>query len=432
MLGAVAALAVGFLFAAPANATPPVCNPYVVSTRPTQWPAINATSSYFYNCQSNTAKRDVVEAQLHDLPAHIKSILQTRGAKFYLYDTPANANQDPLFLGAFDDGQSGSTLSTGTNPRSAIVTEVSHGANPSEVLSDSMLRVTTAHEAGHHLDYIWRTVPTPSAEELTLSKRFVDLYAHDLFLLNYTWNGVTTPTPRPPCGLSGVFYMVRDPLVNGFICSGTNGTGATVQPVFLGLTNAEILQDVFPGKFSRKDATAYVEGLVSPTDSYQITFTNADLPGGSVQVSYTAAPGDDETDVRDALIAEINNHVDLQVQNIHAVATSVSSFSVIADTVKLTYFTQSSSSTSSFITLKSGEIAEFFSEKVAIRWATPLTPYNTGDGPFTRETAALDKFLQSTFSCTGTYLSSLIANSTEPSVYSAFCINALPAGYSFP
>ena len=443
MLGAIAALALGSLFAAaPANATV-TCNPYVVATRPTSYPAISATSSYFYNCLTNTTadndKRDAVEAQLHGLPAKVTEYLAARGAKFYLFKDNVDAAAYGWQIGP---GFGALTIQFGSDPKTAILTEVDNVFDPPEVLSNKMLKFITAHEASHHIDYIWRNTPSPASDMLSSTQRFMDLYGHDRFLLNYVWNGVTAPTARAACGSSGVFYQIRDPSTNGFICSGTNGQGTTLNPGYTG-TNAQIADSVFNYYLPRKDFRSVIaSNPVVAGQIYSIKFTNADLPGGSVTVSYTAVAGDNNQSVRNQLVSLISGNSNLSSKGITATADPFEPTLILisAATAKITYIAQSASG-SGLMLLKNAGISEFFAEKFATQVAAGNVPtYATTDGGLTRQTAAVDKFLQSAFSCSGTYMSVLRATTNTPPVPptdptnppSANCGNPLPAGYSFP
>lgn len=446
MLGAIVALALGGLFTAPnAQAQSVTCNPYSVSTRPTQWPAISSTTSYFYNCLSNTpsnnAKRDVVESQLYSLPAHIKSRLQANGVKFFLYESSADANVHAEFAGEFTgsyaEQTAGLSITGPVNPRSAILTQVNHGALfPIEVLSNAMLQAVTGHEAGHHMDYDWRNVPYPAADDLTLTQKFINLYAHDRFALNWIWNGVTTPTPRPACGSNSAFREMWDPSANDYICDGTNGQGPNLKSgLYSGLSNVQIAEFVYGKAYAtQRFTTAIINGsLVFPNDSYEITITNANLPNGYVTVDHTVMPGESLQDVVDILVGKINSDTDLQNVGITALSQT-GALEITAATAMPTYFTQTAtilgSVSSGAITLKN-PVGEYFAEKFATMFATSAL-YNTSDQPFTRFSAAFHKFVGSRFTCTQAMMSSLRVNSQEPAIYSASCVNQIPSGYTYP
>ena len=260
MLGALAVVA-GFLLTAPA-AHAVTC---LTITSGTPWPK---GPTVVYCGTANFQKAQLMFNQLNGfgaLAGNLKTQLINKNAPFYFfwnhaeYDSffdgppyvthPEPTTINPPFTGDFPiDAWGVSYTPSGTGQFSAVFQRDGLGNDNPHIAE------TTAHEAGHWADWIYKALPSGGASLVSSSTLWTGLYNKDVSNLNAK-NACKLP---PPQNTSGVFTGKKD-YMDRWICT-SNGTGTTLAnysaanppgPNYAGLAdNLAIMKAAFPGSFT--------------------------------------------------------------------------------------------------------------------------------------------------------------------------------------
>lgn len=262
MLGAVAALAVGFLFAAPAaHAALPgagtyggvTCSYFANSTG--DYPGNN----HFLKCVSSTQKTNGVFGTVFGETAEVKDKLNNGNVTFYFFHSKADyvayftaAGQTP---DTFPDSAHGFSKSGVTFPYSVIFEGLYHD-DLDYTFNGTDLQNTTAHEIGHHMEYFWRnSLTVPASQGVSENgKKFDYLLQRDIYMLDHRKVSGVWQT-RPPCGSNGALVNLKDPRWSlQTVCNGsTLRTGYD----YGGKTNWEIIQLVNPYYFTQNESPGF-------------------------------------------------------------------------------------------------------------------------------------------------------------------------------
>lgn len=239
MLGALAALALGSLFAVPAQAqSTPVCTSITSSI--TVYP-FNGT---FKQCGLADGQHangmagtiNALSVKLPDLFDRLKNVNngsgQPTGAKFYIFQT---ADEYHSYMSANGiahtwpqlPGTVGITEKDGTGKPTFTALFVYAAGSPSPSPPNGYMddvvgtvNFVTVHEAGHWADWFYRTMVNTSGPIASNSNMWNDLKARDYINLN----------ALPICGTGGLFNGSQDQGYSGnppsstrvYVCSGTS------------------------------------------------------------------------------------------------------------------------------------------------------------------------------------------------------------------
>jgi hypothetical protein len=225
MLGAVVAIAAGFLFAAPAAQAIPGATTHgsVTCTSYTNVGANYPGNTNFLICehagdtaittQTKNGWFGVISGETPDAKNRLQDGTDVR---FYIFKNEADYvsyftadGTTPVAL-----GDNYGVSSVGQN-YSVIVRQINGQSVPNDIIIE-----TIAHEAGHHLDYRWgaNVYSTTRASD---TANFISLREHDIWLLNNKWVGANA-AKRPPCGPGGALVNLYDPVNEKYVCSGYN------------------------------------------------------------------------------------------------------------------------------------------------------------------------------------------------------------------
>ena len=247
MLGALAMVAVGFLFTSPASAALPgagthnnvTCSAFADTSG--RYP-----TGYFYKCISSTQKTNAVWGTVSGEPeVAVRDNLESIPITYYVFRS--QEEYEDYFtgagLGAYDPGAGAHGFSTFGSDPYVVVFEGYESGGVFIPFSSLSMANTAAHESGHHLDYKWGPAVF-GYSHVSNSDVFDDMLAHDIYLLDHMKQGQNWVT-RPPCGSNGALINLHDPAQGGQpVC-----TGQQLDQGYSG-TNWEIVQDVLPYYFT--------------------------------------------------------------------------------------------------------------------------------------------------------------------------------------
>lgn len=269
MLGALALMATGFLFAAPAaqaQVPPPVVNCTVVGGGQQTWPY---TTTRYCGSAANAQGTAVagalnsiwsIQTQTGSAP-HAGAQLAALQAPFMVFGTHQEYynwywHQFGHFPSVLDTSVAGLTTYSGAepNPGPAIYTVVFKQV----VLADGSaknvnLKNATVHEAGHWFDLMYATKLGSPTTRASNSNSVVQNTTKD-------WTNLNNPALYLPCTNPGNVFNTQKDYLNHSICSGsTLNTAADVQhgnppathnpPPFVG-NNQTVLNAAWPNFFN--------------------------------------------------------------------------------------------------------------------------------------------------------------------------------------
>lgn len=236
MLGALAALAVGSLFAAaPALAALPGPGSYTIpaETLPpapattvtcAEWGSGYPGPTNFLVCAPmTTAEKNGRHGVISTFVTDTKTPLQNMGVRYYLfrnyreyrgYFKAAGIANPPVPPSPISEYGFSFSPPSGQDPFVVVFTEVPiYSPVPGVKYNLNIVDETLAHESGHEMDYYWAQVsPHTGGTLLSATVKFQDLLKHDKFKLNNTWTGggVNDHQPRNPCGSGGALVNLYD------------------------------------------------------------------------------------------------------------------------------------------------------------------------------------------------------------------------------
>ncbi|MGE3557254.1 MAG: hypothetical protein AB7M93_30550 [Candidatus Obscuribacterales bacterium] len=250
MLGALAMLAAGFLFAAPA------AHAYTINCT-----AVSVTGYYgtIQKCGTvSTQKANTMASTLTNMSTDAKSKLSADTSfTMYMfkdltdYDTffderyanpPAGtsasdwAHDEPAAIGAKVWGRTAKTVPDGIPVYSLIFL-----ADLDNTSIDTYANVgwVTAHEAGHWLEYYYRSLVNASTTSAAFSNIYVDLLDQDWVNFN----------ELADCTSGGVFYTRKD-FANTYICSGASGNQSPLAGAYSSAAdNKEVMLSAYASIF---------------------------------------------------------------------------------------------------------------------------------------------------------------------------------------
>ena len=258
MLGALALVATGFLFAAPtAHAQLPGAGTYggVTCSYFGNGTGNYPSNNHFLKCVSSTQKTNNVFGTVYGEPSYVKDPLNNNSVTYFFFHS--KEDYENYFTGA---GHAAYSIPNDTHgfsdPEVTYPFTIVFEGYESEMVgfinyNTSDLEWTTAHETGHHLDYLWRNdIAVPGDYVSETGNKFDDQLDHDIFLLNNKKQGQNWVT-RNPCGSGGALVNLWDPTFHHTVCDGSqlrSGYGYSG-------TNWEILQSVLPYYYTQQESS---------------------------------------------------------------------------------------------------------------------------------------------------------------------------------
>ena len=225
MLGAIAALALGSLFAAPAAWAIPGATTHgqVTCTSYTNVGTNYPGNTNFLICehagdtaittQTKNGWFGVISGETPDAKNRLQDGTDVR---FYIFKNSADYvsyfTADGTTPVALNDNYGISSVSQNY---SVIVRQIDGQNVPADIINE-----TIAHEAGHHLDYRWGANDY-GVTRASDTSNFAMLREHDIWSLNNRWLGATAGK-RPPCGSGGALPNLYDAVNEQYVCSGSN------------------------------------------------------------------------------------------------------------------------------------------------------------------------------------------------------------------
>lgn len=339
MLGAIAALAVGSLFAATAQAqTPPNAGnyggincTYITSATSSVYPysaSAGAGSSYAIDCTGDVTRRNAFFNMVSSEPnqpgvatAHVKDRLNAAGVRLYFFN---NYQEYRLWFDAAYDAQNGTTdgwtglvvnqldpAGSVTSPNfgesHVVVFKVALNPNifpnptpgnlpVTETKTVSQIAHTAAHEIGHQMDLSWSNLY--SGQRYTTTNEWLENWSRDRFLIDYTYQLGDPPTVpfvvvgyRAPCGAGGVFNGAWDYTrgtldpVTGLRSGQTVCNGSSLRSDYKNGSknklNTEILAMIYPRFFdvdptAQRELMAEMYSVISGNRMNNVTFQRAE------------------------------------------------------------------------------------------------------------------------------------------------------------
>lgn len=248
MLGAIAALAVSSLFAAPAQAADPYgCTP--VDPANSAYPYLD----YSMYCGTATPANGIKMADA--VNKGNKNELRranSKGVRYFLFKTPAEYQ---AWAGMAGNPFAGTYIATTTEfgvtyfnaakvPQYSAIFEI----NAQGKANDYIPRATGV-EVGNALNYLFGYIMNGGIP-LPINVRASD---SPIFQAQLTadWNTIIAKSACTGSANTGLFHMRADSTSNppgtiNYICSGATGNGNTLAPAYTGLNNKAVLQQAWP------------------------------------------------------------------------------------------------------------------------------------------------------------------------------------------